>query len=201
MLRVRSRTGFEAFHLDVDTELKLQGVTGLFGPSGGGKSTLLRVIAGLDQNVGGQVSFAGTTWQEDKFFTPAHKRPVGYVFQDTRLFSHLSVAGNLQFALKRSRVREQRNSFGDVVETFDLDALLNRGVVELSGGERQRVAIARTLLSQPDLLLLDEPLAALDAERKREIYPTIASLPERFGVPVVFVSHSLEEMADRKSTV
>lgn len=200
-LLVRSRIDYAKFSLDVDSELHLKGVTGLFGPSGGGKSTLLRVIAGLDQNTGGQVSFAGTAWQKERLFVPAYKRRVGYVFQDAQLFSHLSVAGNLHFALDRSDAGEASNSFDDVVDAFDLQSLLQRGVVELSGGERQRVAIARTMLSQPELLLLDEPLAALDAARKREIYPTIAALPARFDVPIIFVSHAVDEMAQLAENV
>jgi len=194
-LYVRSSIAHDDFRLEIDAELELKGVTGLFGPSGCGKSTLLRVIAGLERNLGGAVAFAASDWQKGPFFSPPHRRPVGYVFQDTRLFGHLSVAGNLKFALDRNCVGEPQNSYTDVIDTFDLASLLNRDVIELSGGEKQRVAIARTLLSQPDLLLLDEPLAALDGDRKREIYPTIAALPDKFGVPVIFVSHALEEMA------
>ena len=200
-LTIQSRIDYADFSLDIDNELQLKGVTGLFGPSGGGKSTLLRVIAGLNQNAGGQVSFAETDWQKESLFVPAHKRQVGYVFQDARLFEHLSVAGNLRFALDRSGPGEKNNSFDDVVDALDLHSLLNRGVAELSGGERQRVAIARTMLSQPELLLLDEPLAALDADRKREIYPTIAALPDRFGVPIIFVSHAVDEMAQLTESV
>jgi len=200
-LSVRSRIDYAEFSLDVDSEFHLEGVTGLFGPSGGGKSTLLRVVAGLDRNPGGQVSFAGSDWQKERLFVPAHKRRVGYVFQGAVLFNHLSVAGNLRFALDRSDSGKKKNSFDDIVDAFDLQSLLNRGVVELSGGERQRVAIARTLLSQPELLLLDEPLAALDAERKREIYPIIAALPDRFGVPIIFVSHAVDEMAQLAENV
>ena len=200
-LYVRSRIDYADFSLDIDNELQLKGVTGLFGPSGGGKSTLLRVIAGLHKNAGGQVSFVETDWQKDRRYVPAHKRQVGYVFQDARLFEHLSVAGNLRFALDRSGSGEKNNPFDDVVDAFDLQPLLNRSVVDLSGGERQRVAIARTMLSLPDLLLLDEPLAALDADRKREIYPTIAALPERFGVPIIFVSHAVDEMAQLAESV
>ncbi len=194
-LHIRSRIAHDDFLLEIDAEFELEGVTGLFGPSGCGKSTLLRVIAGLERNRGGAVRFAGSDWQKGTFFSPTFKRPVGYVFQDTRLFDHLSVADNLKFALDRSRIRESQYSYTDVIDTFDLPSLLSRNVIELSGGEKQRVAIARTLLCQPNLLLLDEPLAALDGDRKREIYPTIAALPDKFGVPVIFVSHALEEMA------
>lgn len=169
------------------------GITALFGASGAGKSTLLRVIAGLEARAKGRVSFAGEVWQDGKKFVPPHKRGVGYVFQDTRLFSHLDVAGNLRFAAKRGRGLGPIG-YADVVKTLDLAPLLNRQVEGLSGGEQQRVAIGRTLLSNPRLLLMDEPLAALDHARKSRLLPYIARLPEAFGLPVIYVTHSVEEV-------
>lgn len=193
VLSLRTQIRFAGFDLDIDEDFELQGVTGLFGPSGGGKSTLLRVIAGLEQNAGGQVSFDGSLWQDNTRFMPACQRPVGYVFQDARLFSHLTVEGNLLFAASRNQ--GGGIAFGEAVAAMDLQPLMQRAVDTLSGGERQRTAIARTLLTNPRLLLLDEPLAALDAKRKREILPYIEGLPGRFGIPAIYVSHSVDEIA------
>jgi len=192
-LRLRAQVDYPGFCLDVDEGLELRGVTGLFGPSGSGKSTLLRVIAGLEVAASGCISFGDGTWQDDEVFLPPHLRPVGYVFQDARLFAHLTVEGNLLFAANRSR--GSGIALAEAVAAMGLEPLLHRSVEALSGGERQRIAIARTLLTNPQLLLLDEPLAALDAQRKREILPYIDSLPERFGIPAIYVSHSVDEIA------
>jgi molybdate transport system ATP-binding protein len=194
LLSLRVKVDYPGFSLDVDKRISLSGVTGLFGPSGGGKSTLLRIIAGLESHAVGDVSFAGDTWQNGASFMPAFKRPVGYVFQDARLFSHLTVEGNLCYARNRRRP-DGGISYDEVVSTMDLHSLLHRHTDRLSGGERQRVAIARTLLTNPRLLLLDEPLAALDIGRKREILPYIEALPKRFGIPAIYVSHAIDEMA------
>lgn len=193
-LLLRVKVSYPGFSLDVDQEIGLAGVTGLFGPSGGGKSSLLRIIAGLERDADGQVLFNGEEWQNGSNRVPAFRRPVGFVFQDARLFPHLSVAGNLQFAQTRGS-REGGITFDEVVSALDLDQLLHRDTEALSGGERQRVAIARTLLTNPRLLLLDEPLAALDVGRKSEILPYIEALPKRFGIPAIYVSHAMSEMA------
>ena len=185
------------FGLDVDFTLDTGGVTGLFGPSGSGKSTLLRVIAGLEKAASGTVRFGDTAWQDEAgaAFVPAHDRAVGFVFQDAQLFPHLSVAGNLRFAVARAARRATSIDEDEVVAALDLEPLLGRDVATLSGGEQQRVAIGRALLSQPRIMLLDEPLAALDASRKRDILPYIEALPRRFGIPAVYVSHAAAEMA------
>jgi molybdate transport system ATP-binding protein len=193
-LSLRVKVTYPGFELEVARDISLAGITGLFGPSGGGKSTLLRIIAGLEPSVEGQVRFNGETWQNKSSFVPAHRRPVGYVFQDARLFPHLTVAGNLQFAHSRCGT-ENGITFDEAISAMDLQSLLHRHTDALSGGERQRVAMARTLLANPRLLLLDEPLAALDVSRKREILPYIESLPTRFGIPTIYVSHSVSEMA------
>ncbi len=193
-LSLRVKLSYPGFSLDVDRRLSLSGVTGLFGPSGGGKSTLLRIIAGLESRAEGEVTFGSETWQNEASFVPPHLRPIGYVFQDARLFSHLTVEGNLRYARDRRR-DEDGISYDEVVAAMDLQALLHRYTDALSGGERQRVAIARTLLTNPRLLLLDEPLAALDIGRKREILPYIEALPQRFGIPAIYVSHAINEMA------
>ena len=193
-LLLRVKVAYPGFSLDVDRQLSLSGVTGLFGPSGGGKSTLLRIIAGLESRAAGEVTFDGETWQNESSFVPPHLRPIGYVFQDARLFSHLTVEGNLRYARDRRRP-DGGISYEEVVSTMELQSLLHRHTDVLSGGERQRVAIARTLLTNPRLLLLDEPLAALDIGRKREILPYIEALPKRFGIPAIYVSHAVSEMA------
>ncbi len=195
-LSVNIKLVVENFRLEVSHTFELGGITALFGASGAGKSLLLRVISGLESRAHGSVCFEGEAWQRDTRFMPAAKRGVGYVFQDSRLFEHLDVAGNLQFAAKRSR----SNAYDAVVKTFDLQPLLGRRVAALSGGEKQRVAIGRTLLTAPRLLLMDEPLAALDHARKASLLPYIARLPEAFGLPVIYVTHSVEEvtrLADR----
>lgn len=193
-LTLRVGVSYPGFELDVDRTISLTGVVGLFGPSGGGKSTLLRAIAGIEPRATGIVKFNNDTWQDKLSFVPAHQRPVGFVFQDARLFSHLSVEGNLQFARKRAG-DDGLIRFTDVVSALDLRPLLDRSTLDLSGGERQRVAIARALLTNPRLLLLDEPMAALDVGRKREILPYLEALPSRFGIPAIFVSHAVNEMA------
>ncbi len=195
-LSVQAQLSFANFALDVDQDIVLDGITGLFGPSGGGKSTLLRIIAGLEHAASGKVSFVDEIWQDSttRRFVAPHRRPVGYVFQDTRLFTHLSVEGNLRFAAKRNS-NDNSLTFNEVVSAFDLQALLHRDTESLSGGERQRVAIARTILTRPRLLLLDEPLAALDTGRKDEILPYLEALMGRFDIPTIYVSHAIDEVA------
>ena len=191
------RLDFGTFDLTLSDRFVLEGITALFGPSGCGKSTLLRIIAGLERNAQGRIAFRGETWLDDerRIFAPPHTRGVGYVFQDTRLFPHLSVEGNLRYAARRSAAVKSRIDVANVVEALDLASLLPRRPASLSGGEKQRVAIGRTLLSRPQLLLMDEPLAALDIQRKAEILPYIEQLPETFGVPVIYVTHTMEEVA------
>ena len=202
-LRLAVSIRFPGFDLDVDQDLDLRGVVGLFGPSGSGKSTLLRVIAGLETRASGQLCFAGQTWQDTSSgaFLPTHRRPVGFVFQDARLFAHLDVEDNLRFALTRRHETANAIGYDEVLATLNIGALLGRRVGALSGGEKQRVAIARTLLTQPRLLLLDEPLAALDSGHKREILPYLEALPRRFGIPAIYVSHAVNEMARLADTV
>ncbi len=195
-LSVDIRLALAGFSLEVAHGFELGGITALFGASGAGKSMLLRVISGLERGASGRVEFGGEPWQGAGRFVPAHKRGVGYVFQDSRLFEHLDVAGNLRFAARRSG----SGRFDAVVKTLDLAPLLARRVAALSGGEQQRVAIGRTLLGAPRLLLMDEPMAALDHHRKARLLPYIARLPEAFGLPVIYVTHSVEEvtrLADR----
>ncbi len=184
------------FSLAVDLQLKARGVTVLWGASGSGKTTLLRCIAGLERVKDGHLFVAGECWQDASHFLPVHRRALGYVFQDAHLFPHLSVQGNLDYALKRSRrapLSEQRRQ--ELLELLAITALLQRQPARLSGGERQRVAIARALLSSPRLLLMDEALAALDREHKREILPYLERLRDELDIPMLYVSHSVEEVS------
>jgi molybdate transport system ATP-binding protein len=194
MLQVNVRLGFPGFALDVAQDFALSGVTAIFGRSGSGKSTLLRIIAGLETRATGQVTLDGTVWQDGTLRMPPEQRGVGYVFQDTRLFPHLSVRGNLDFALKRARGLGGPG-LDEVVTAFDLGPLLARRPTALSGGERQRVAIGRALLTAPAILLMDEPLAALDEARKAEILPYLERLRDEGGVPILYVSHAMAEVA------
>ena len=202
-LRVRARLRLGAFDLDVDQSIPLDGVTGLFGPSGSGKSTLLRIISGLETDATGLVTFKGNAWQntDSNVFEPAHARRCGYVFQDARLFEHLTVHDNLRYADNRNRQSGGGASFDDIVSVFDLAPLLERMPRKLSGGETQRVAIARSMLSRPALLLLDEPLAGLDNVRKQSILPYLETLYQEFNVPMVYVSHSIQEIAGLSKNV
>ena len=185
------------FSLQLSHDLPLSGITALFGTSGAGKTTLLRIIAGLESRARAQVTFDEEVWQtrDGTRFMSAHQRGVGYVFQDTRLFPHLTVAGNLAYADKRSSAFESAITFDQVVAALELAPLLRRRPVSLSGGERQRVAIARALLTRPRLLLMDEPLSSLDLGRKAEILTLIERLPSTFRVPVIYVTHAIEEVA------
>ena len=188
-----SRGGFD---LAVNEKLHLQGTTVLFGPNGSGKSMTLRTIAGLEKPASGHVRFDGQDWVtvKDGSFVPPYQRPVAFVFQDARLFSHLSVAGNLAYAERRARAGGRNIVRSDVVEAFDIAHLLERMPNGLSGGERQRVAMARALLTRPRLVLMDEPLSALDIQRRAQALSFIEQIPERFGVPVIYVTHQIDEV-------
>ncbi|MFP5383483.1 MAG: molybdenum ABC transporter ATP-binding protein [Gammaproteobacteria bacterium] len=181
------------FSLDVDLHLPGRGVTALFGVSGSGKTTLLRCIAGLER-AEGELRVNGAPWQDANHNLPTHRRPIGYVFQDTALFPHLSVHDNLQFGLKRVPPAARRIAPDEVVDLLGIGHLMERRPDRLSGGEQQRVAIARALATSPQLLLMDEPLAALDAARKREILPYLERLHETLSIPVFYVSHAVEEV-------
>ena len=193
-LSVDIRVDFPGFSLEVAQEFAGDGITAVFGPSGCGKSTLLRSIAGFEPGAAGRVRFGDEVWMDARRSLAPHRRGVGYVFQDARLFPHLSVRGNLDFSARRAGGVPARYGFDDVAEVLDLAPLFARRVTQLSGGERQRVAIGRTLLARPRLLLMDEPLAALDTRRKGEILPYIARLRTAFRLPVLYVTHALEEV-------
>lgn len=184
-----------AFHLNLELNLPSQGVVGILGPSGSGKTTLLRFIAGLEHVEQGQLVVNGDAWQSSSIFLPAYKRPIGYVFQDAGLFPHLSVEGNLRFATKRALKPTSNDAWQSILELMGIEALLQRFPENLSGGEKQRVGIARALLIQPRLLLMDEPLSALDSARKQEILPYLLKLRSSFDLPILYVSHAIEEVA------
>ena len=183
------------FLLDAALDAPARGVTALFGPSGSGKTTLLRCIAGLER-VSGALRVNGETWQDEKTFVPVHKRPLGYVFQEASLFPHLSVRANLEYGYQRIAAHERRVQLEQVVTWLGLSHLMERkDVAQLSGGERQRVAIGRALLTSPRLLLMDEPLSALDALSKQDILPYLERLHRELDIPVLYVSHALDEVA------
>ncbi len=196
-LELSAQLAFSDFTVNIDEVVSLSGITALFGASGSGKSTLLRILAGLERRAKGRVVFNDMVWADSGSgtFVPAHRRPVGLVFQDGRLFPHLTVDGNLNYALSRSPKDQRPIGFEQVVEALDLSTLLERKPAGLSGGERQRVALGRTVLTQPGLLLLDEPLSALDVRRKGELLPFIEKVPDVFGIPAIFVSHAVDEVA------
>lgn len=183
------------FRLSVDIEAPAQGVTALFGRSGCGKTTLLRCVAGLEPAVRGRLVVNGECWQDEASFVPAHRRPVGYVFQEGQLFAHLSVRGNLMYGYRRIAAEHRIVNPEDVVELLGLGSLLDRRVTEISGGQRQRVAMGRALLTSPRVLLMDEPLAALDELSKADILPYLEQLHEDLSIPVFYVSHAIEEVS------
>jgi molybdate transport system ATP-binding protein len=194
-IRARFSVAYPGFALDVDLVLPERGITALFGPSGSGKTTVLRCVAGLERAQKGFLSVAGEIWQDEgtRFFLPTHKRPLGLVFQEASLFAHLSVRQNLEYGMKR--VGNAGEDFDACVDLLGIRSLLGRDPERLSGGERQRVAIARALLARPRLLLMDEPLAALDMKRKREILPYLETLHDKLEIPVLYVSHVPDEVA------
>lgn len=183
------------FCLDVDMTLPARGVTALFGPSGSGKTTLLRCIAGLQRADSGALTVNGQIWQADGLWRPTHQRPLGFVFQEASLFPHLSAGKNLAYAVRRTTPVPSAATQQQAVDLMDIGGLLDRLPHQLSGGERQRVAIARAILIQPRLLLMDEPLAALDDARKRDILPYLERLRRELDIPVLYVSHSADEVA------
>ena len=216
-IRVRLQISFPAFVLDMDLTLPGTGVTALFGPSGSGKTTCLRAIAGLEHAVAlrsaarrNLVIVNGEAWQDDSqgIFVATHLRPLGYVFQEASLFDHLSVAQNLAFGQQRAERAVRAAAVAGALQKLSLKAandqaiellgighLLARQPHTLSGGERQRVAIARALATRPRLLLMDEPLAALDAKRKAEVLPYLEALHRDLKIPILYVSHAMDEVA------
>lgn len=196
-IQARFKVEHAGFTLDVELNLPGRGVSALFGHSGSGKTSCLRCFAGLDQPSAGYLQVNGELWQDSAqgVFVPAHQRAVGYVFQDANLFAHLTVRRNLQYGLKRIPAAQRRIALEQAVELLGIEHLLERLPGKLSGGEQQRVGIARALLTSPRLLLLDEPLASLDLKRKQEVLPYLERLHQELEIPIVYVSHSPDEVA------
>lgn len=201
--RIRLQWQVPGFELDVDLQLPARGITALFGPSGSGKTTLLRCVAGLERARQAEVRIGADVWQDDArgLFVPTWQRSLGFVFQEASLFEHLDVEGNLRYAHKRAGPAADRAAWDSVIELMGLGPMLSRRPQQLSGGERQRVAIARALAAQPRVLLLDEPMAALDQARKDEILPWLERLRDELSIPMLYVSHSAAEVARLAQTL
>ena len=195
MIALRLQLARAAFELRTELQLPGRGVTALFGPSGCGKTSLLRAVAGLEP-ARGRIAIGDTVWQDDDrgILLPTHRRTMGYVIQEAALFPHLDVRGNLAYALRRTPPGERRIAQDQVLALLGIAHLLERRPATLSGGERQRVAIARALATSPRLLLMDEPLAALDARRKAEVLPYLERLQRELALPILYVSHAIEEV-------
>lgn len=199
LLKVAFRVDYPDFNLDVDIELPASGITVVFGPSGSGKTTLLRCLAGLEKS--GTMEIAGQVWQDENIFIPVNRRAIGMVFQDSRLFPHLNVRNNLLYGYKRTPEDSRRLHLEEIVRVLSLEKLLERNIDKLSGGEKQRVALGRALLTSPKLLLMDEPLAALDTQRKTEIIPFIRKVEKELSIPIIYVTHSMSEVLQLVDTM
>jgi molybdate transport system ATP-binding protein len=195
--RLRLQLQRSDFQLQVDLSLPDTGITVLFGASGCGKTSLLRCVAGLERPADGLVSLGGAVWQDDArgIFTPTWQRDLGYVFQEASLFEHADVQHNLCFGLKRSHKPDAAQALARAIDLLGIGHLLKRQPASLSGGERQRVAIARALATQPRLLLLDEPLAALDWARRQEVLPWLEKMRDELHMPMLYVTHAADELA------
>lgn len=184
---------YSGFDLSLTLDLPSDGISVVLGESGSGKTTLLRLIAGLEKPKVGRVEIGEAIWQDADIFLPAHQRSVGFVFQDARLFPHLSVLQNIQYAAKRSQPSPQLILIDDAITCMQISHLLDRKPEHLSGGEQQRVALTRALASQPSILLMDEPLASLDEALKDEILPYISTIHTLTNIPMIYVTHALNE--------
>lgn len=196
-IHARLRVQHADFLLDIDLHIPARGVTALFGRSGSGKTTALRALAGLQRPQQALIALGTQRWQDDRcgLFVPVHQRPLGCVFQEASLFDHLDVRANLAYGYKRTPVAQRRVGWEQVVDWLGLAPLLERKPQQLSGGERQRVAIGRALLTSPQILLMDEPLSALDNSSKAAILPYLERLHQELAIPVIYVSHAIDEVA------
>ena len=201
--RIRLSLQRPAFALQVDVMLPARGITALYGPSGCGKTTLLRCVAGLERGRDSLVRIGDELWQDDAqgLFVAPWRRPLGYVFQEASLFDHLDVRGNLEYGRRRAGAEGPGIALDGVIELLGIGQLLGRRTQQLSGGERQRVAIARALATQPRILLLDEPLASLDAARRQEILPWLERLRDQLNIPMLYVTHAAGEVARLADTL
>ena len=196
MLKVTLKKRFPGFAVDVDLQLAQSGVTAFFGHSGAGKTSIVNMISGLLRPDEGVVALKGRELFNSRkgIHVPPERRRIGCVFQEDRLFPHLSVRSNLMYGFKRAPVKDRYVEMDEVVELLGIEVLLDRRPYRLSGGEKQRVAIGRALLTSPDLLLLDEPLASLDNARKAEVLPFVARLAREYSAPILFISHDVKEV-------
>jgi molybdate transport system ATP-binding protein len=201
LLEAKFKVDYPEFSLDVELNLPARGVTVVFGPSGSGKTTLLRCLSGLEKAPSGYMKIAGQVWQDENFFIPIQERKIGLVFQGSRLFPHLSVQDNLLYGYQRTQPAERNLQLDEVAPVLNLETLLKRRPEKLSGGEQQRVAIGRALLTSPKLLLMDEPLASLDMQIKAEIIPFIQRIESEFKTPIVYVTHSMNELLQLVDTM
>lgn len=183
------------FSLNASLKLASGQITAVAGPSGSGKTTLLRTLAGLDRHKDCSISANKTIWQNKDTFVPPHQRNIGYIFQEASLFSQLSVAKNLSFALKRVSEKSLRVSYNELIDMLSLKPLLPLQASKLSGGEKQRVALAMALVRNPVLLLMDEPLSAIDPEKRDELIPYLKELNSKLAISTIYVTHSLKEVA------
>lgn len=194
-IKLRSNLQRGDFRFNFELAIPETGITVLFGPSGSGKTTLLRMLAGLEQFDNTQMIWGDEVWQNDETFIPCHERDIGMVFQTPRLFPHLNVEQNLRYGMKRAANPASEYEFNELIRLLGLGSMLDRNPNSLSGGQQQRVAIGRALLMQPSMLLMDEPLSALDAKNKAEILPYLERLHQELQIPLVYVTHDLSEMA------
>ena len=199
LLKAAFKVDYPGFNLDIDLQLPASGITVVFGPSGSGKTTLLRCLAGLEKS--GKMEIAGQVLQDENTFIPVNLRAIGMVFQESRLFPHLKVRDNLLYGYKRTPVNSRRLHLEDIGRVLSLEKLFERSIDKLSGGEKQRVALGRALLTSPKLLLMDEPLAALDAQRKTEIIPFIRKVEKELSIPIIYVTHSMSEVLQLVDTM
>ena len=195
MLHAHLQIPRDRFTIDIELTLNTAQVMAVFGPSGCGKTSLLRAIAGLEKQAQGTVIMNGIIWQDQQHFLPVHQRDIGFVFQDARLFPHLNVLDNIRFGQRRQPKNKSLLALDDAIELLALTPLLSRSVTTLSGGEKQRVAIARALATTPEILLFDEPLAAVDMQHKQEILSYIQSIHQQLNTPMLYVSHAIDEVA------
>ena len=197
VIRARPRIERRHFKLEVDLTLPGRGVTALLGHSGSGKTTCLRAIGGLERAADGYFAVGDEVWQDEArgLFVPPHQRALGVVLQEASLFPHLSVRGNMQFGEQRTPASKRHFALSEAAEMLGIEHLLDRSSGQLAGGERQRVAITRALVAAPQILLLDEPQAALDLKRKLEIPPYLERLHRELSLPIIYVSHAPDEVA------